>query len=860
MKKTTSLLSFLLFAASAQLHAANLIWDNDNVTSGAQDGIGTWSVGGTTFWDGAANVATTNDITTDIATFGVGGVGAAVTANAQSINGLIFDTTVTSGYTLSGGILTIGNSGITATSNALATSVGNAIVMGSSLSITNNSAGLLTLGSTVTSAATGTQTLTVAGSGNTTINGLVNDGTSGTLNITKTGAGYLKLGGAATNIAGALDIQGGTVGVVNDFTATGLTGTGTFENASNNDKWTFWNIGTNQTFDGVIRNNNGTNTGLLGFNKNGTGTLTLTNNANNATSVLNVNNGRLILNNTGTYGSTTQSGAVRIETAHVGNTAAANGVLEINGATVNYNNRSASGGEVYRSTLNVGSNGTGAGALKLTSGSLSTNRQLALGATNGAYGAMTQTGGTTNVGGFLAVALGGANARGVLNVSGGNFNQAGPVTLGAAGIGVINLSGSAIYNQTSTGDNGLWVGEGGTGMLNVSGSASLSIVSGNNGLQLGRGATGVGTVNLLGGTVTVKAVSKGAGAGTLNFNGGTLAANIANTSFLTGLTNAYVNAGGGTINNDGNAITIGQALLAPTGNGVNATGLTVSGGGYIDTPIVTITGGGGSGATAIATINGSGNLTGITITNPGIGYTSTPTFALSGGGIGNTGALGGSATLAANTSGGMTFSGGSITTLTGASTYTGATMVSAGTLLVNGSLGNTAVTVASGAKLGGTGGTIGSGSASVAVAAGGTLAPGASAGALTVNGSVTIDGVFAYEYDGGTLSGDVLDVNGNLTLNSATLTLADLAGDTWTNGDKFTLAAYDALSGTFSGYVDDTSYTFGGGQWLFNYDDTTAGANGGSGINYITITAIPEPAAALLGGLGMIVLLRRRRN
>jgi hypothetical protein len=51
-------------------------------------------------------------------------------------------------------------------------------------------------------------------------------------------------------------------------------------------------------------------------------------------------------------------------------------------------------------------------------------------------------------------------------------------------------------------------------------------------------------------------------------------------------------------------------------------------------------------------------------------------------------------------------------------------------------------------------------------------------------------------------------------------------------------------------------------MWTMNYNDTTAGLNGGVSANntYVTITAIPEPnAAALLSGLGAIALMRRRR-
>ena len=59
-------------------------------------------------------------------------------------------------------------------------------------------------------------------------------------------------------------------------------------------------------------------------------------------------------------------------------------------------------------------------------------------------------------------------------------------------------------------------------------------------------------------------------------------------------------------------------------------------------------------------------------------------------------------------------------TLTGASTYTGATTVSQGGLLVDGSLGNTAVTVATGALLGGDG----SFGGPVTASAGSFLSPG----------------------------------------------------------------------------------------------------------------------------------------
>lgn len=57
----------------------------------------------------------------------------------------------------------------------------------------------------------------------------------------------------------------------------------------------------------------------------------------------------------------------------------------------------------------------------------------------------------------------------------------------------------------------------------------------------------------------------------------------------------------------------------------------ISGGtGYTIAPTVTITGGGGTGATAVATVNLAGNVTGIAMTNKGSGYVSQPTVTLSG--------------------------------------------------------------------------------------------------------------------------------------------------------------------------------------------------------------------------------------
>jgi autotransporter-associated beta strand protein len=96
--------------------------------------------------------------------------------------------------------------------------------------------------------------------------------------------------------------------------------------------------------------------------------------------------------------------------------------------------------------------------------------------------------------------------------------------------------------------------------------------------------------------------------------------------------------------------------------------------------MVTIAGGGGTGATAVAQFDSaSGSVTGSQVTSPGFGYTSTPAVTLSGGGT-NVQTAVGSVTRSANVSGGVTKLGSGMLILRATNTYAGATIVSNGTL------------------------------------------------------------------------------------------------------------------------------------------------------------------------------------
>lgn len=62
--------------------------------------------------------------------------------------------------------------------------------------------------------------------------------------------------------------------------------------------------------------------------------------------------------------------------------------------------------------------------------------------------------------------------------------------------------------------------------------------------------------------------------------------------------------------------------------------------------------------------------------------------------------------------------------------------------------------------------------------------------------------------------------------------------------------------------VDGSTYTLGGQQFQISYfgNHTGGGADTFTGGNDVVLRVIPEPNAALIGGIGALLLLRRRRN
>jgi MYXO-CTERM domain-containing protein len=98
-----------------------------------------------------------------------------------------------------------------------------------------------------------------------------------------------------------------------------------------------------------------------------------------------------------------------------------------------------------------------------------------------------------------------------------------------------------------------------------------------------------------------------------------------------------------------------------------------------------------------------------------------------------------------------------------------------------------------------------------------------------------------------------------------------LASGTLSNGSKLTLISYMGgwTSGEWFTYLgnplaDDSTFFLGSNEWKFDYNDTAGGGNftgdQSGATSFVTMTVVPEPAAALLGGLGTLLLLRRRRD
>jgi autotransporter-associated beta strand protein len=647
------------------------------------------------------------------------------------------------------------------------------------------------------------------------------------------------------------------------------------------------------------------------LSKSGTGTVTI-NTANSYTGATTINNGTLVTA-AGSLGGTA-SIAVTGGTLNAVNynsaatlTVGASGTANISGtglslaAVSNANSVSFTGATGTTTLASL----SGAGSTNFASNATITSGGISTGTVT-VSGLLTSdiSGGTVNAGSLAATSVtGGTNgitgAAAITTVNGGTTTVGGVATVGTLTSGTLNLNGATSAITTL---NGGTINLGSSTALTVNAGTSAGSITGSGG-SLVKASSGTLTLNgsnsYTGGTTvnsgTLSVGNVGAlGSGALTLNGGNVNANSSAANFGSAITNNIVVNGSvgfycgnkdatysGAITGSGtldNGVAQAGASLSITGDlsGFTGTLAYTSGGNYnnvniggstaasmdLSHAIVSVSGSGPSGQYRTLNLGGSGSTTFKVGDLSGTsGYVKISAATLEVGNLGLNSSFGG--VFADNNGGvltaGVTKVGTGTWTLSGTNTYTGATTVTNGKLIVNGSISTSAVTVQSGGTLGGTG-TVGS----VTVQSGGYISPGNSPGILTVNGNYSQAGTLIAELNGITAGTtyDQVNVVGTVTLTGA---LNATVGYTPVNNQLLFILVNDgtdAISGTFAGLADGSTFTADGKDWKISYQANYTGSNTGTftGGNDIALMAIPEPRAALLGGLGMLMLLRRRRQ
>lgn len=610
-------------------------------------------------------------------------------------------------------------------------------------------------------------------------------------------------------------------------------------------------------------------------------------------------------------GTLTIVGAISDGANSYGLTKSGNGVLILSGADETYNGDTiVTGGVLRLGAANQLANGTGDGNLVVNSGGV-----FDLAGFSETVNGLSGNGIVDkSVAGTTTLTVGDGNVSSTF--SGTITNTLGTLVLAKTGTGTLSLSGNNTFG------GGLDLG-GGTLILghnSAAGSGTLTL--GNNTTVQGTGGARTITNNLaIGGnlifsgaenleftdsfdqiagrTYTVNNTTTFSGAiignNTLTKSGtGTLILSANNT-----IAAVTVNTGGALrVANDG---ALGTTAADTTVNSGGA--LELIGGRTIGAEALSLSGTGVSNGGALRNISGNNsyageitlpNVTGVHRINSDSGL-----LTIGAGGISETGTannkdltFGGAGNIAvtgnivmAGTNDLRVFKDGSGTlTLSGTNTYDGTTTVSAGTLLANNSLASSAtgtgeVAVGASGILGGTGRIAPTGVNGINVT--GVLAPGGEIGTgmLTIDlggttGNVTMIGSAGFQYQLG-IAGLTIGAFGTSDL----LTIAGAAAndfvfsgnniDFLTTGSVGFYKLFDTslnLATTWTGLTFDGTGLITAG---LTYSNLTSGLSGslimggnslGGDSGDIYLQVVPEPTAAMLGGIGALLLLRRRRG
>ena len=585
-------------------------------------------------------------------------------------------------------------------------------------------------------------------SGTTNLSGLI----SGSGALTKSGAGIMVLSNGTNGYGGGTNITGGTISI--SIAGNLPAGNVAFNGANVALDTTTGVIVSNPmvlTTSGTVNVNSNTTTlsGLISssgaFTKSGAGTLVLSNGANSYGGGTNITGGTLSISaagNLSTIGTqpVTFNGANTVLDTTTGVALSRPIVLSTDGAV--------SVDSLATTTLS---------GLISSSGALTKSGEGTLVLSNGAnsYG-----GGTNITGGTLSI-----SAAGNLPSSGSiTFNGASMVLDTTTGVAVSNpivlsMDGAVSVNSLATTTlSGLISG---SGALTKSGAGTLVLSNVAN-------SYGGGTI-IAGGTLIISAAGNLPSSGTVAFNGASV---VLDTTTGVAISNPIALTTSGSVNVGSNTSTL-------SGNIGGAGGLTATGAGTLILSGINNYAGG-------TTVSGATTLQGDTsslqgdIVDDGLLRFSQPTSGAYNGKISG----GGSVEKVGN----------GTVTLTGVNNVGSTVLLAGGGLTVNGTLTSTSTfTAQSGTTLKGTGTITAS-----AISLGGSLQPGDSIGTINVAGPVTFTSTSNYLVEFGSLSCDLINVTGSVTINpGASVTL--LQDQPVTSSTSYPIVtATSPIGGTFA--------------------------------------------------------------